>query len=766
MKKYVVLPVILFCMASSTIFAQDWDKIGWQGGNTVGLIKHGSKLLCATEHDGIYQSTDDGESWRAFNTGLPISISSHTSEYFQQSDNYAFFITGDSGLSRAFYRLHKDGSSWEKVIVTAEDDESPFRLVPTGGDTILAMMDGDLSFDGHTMSVYLSPDGGSTWQNVSAFLPTFLYNANAAASKYGVALFTESIDTATFDFVPSGVFYSSDRGVTWTVAGSGLPDSSSISAMGSSDDVLLAEVYAATNQISRFDGVYRSLDGGKTWQKSMQGIDSASNGYVFTFFTLDSILFTCMQVNTYKSTNHGSDWEEVLTDYNDIALFEAVSTASGILVCTGGGLGIADDELTASTQLTTYMDGVTADASWIHYAIDESVYGMSAYNILGNYMMRSLDNGGDWIYRNISPFAVSQCDWVYANEKYYMGGVDVSSSEPLIFMSEDPNTDLAAIPTLAVDGYVSSLDVSGDTIVAGTSALDASRGYIHLSTDNGFTWKNVTPSTLSSNSEIELVKIFDGKFYVTNSSGKLYASSTQGKTWYSTFTGLTTNFSIKSIFVHKGALYIAGNIDLGFDGDEPTLFMTTNSGLSWTQILSNLSPTQYISQVKSVDDVLHLTTSPNLSLFNHSDYSQLLVSHDDGVTWKQIGSRLPDGSNMAIGSNYIFAFGAGGAYRIPRSLASVNNEDVLANNIIRIATVNPNPFHSELNLMYQLDVAQHVAITVYNVLGHEVYSLDYEWSDKGNHTLMINTHNWASGSYYIRLSTPSGEIKTVKVIKE
>jgi photosystem II stability/assembly factor-like uncharacterized protein len=766
MKNHFFLPLIVCSFLSSLLYGQDWEKIGWSGGNTNSLIRLGSSLLCATEYDGVYRSTDEGESWTVLNTGLPISISSRTSVYLVHSDNYAYFLTGDSALTRALYRLHTNGSSWQKLVIPAEDDEKPFRLVPTGGDTILAMMDGDLSFDGHTMSVYLSPDGGTTWQNVSASLPTFLYNANAAASKYGVGLFTESFDTATFDFVPSGVFYSSDRGLTWSTAGSGLPDSSSITDMGSSDDVLLAGVEVTTNQTARFDGIYRSLDGGKTWQKSMDGVDSAANSYVFTFFKLDSVLFACMEVNTYKSTNHGADWIEVLTDYNDIALFEAVSTTNGILVCTGGGLGIADDELTTSTLLTKSMNGIIADASWIHYAIDESLFGMSIYGVLGNYMMRSEDNGGDWIYRNISPMAISQCEWVYANEKYYMGAANISTSEPMLFVSVDPNTDLTAFPTLAVDGYIRSLDVSGDTIVTGTSALDASRGYIHLSTDDGVNWKNITPSTLSSNSEIELVKIFDGKFYVTNANGKLYASSTAGKTWYSTFTGLASSFTVKSIFAHKGALYIAGNIDLGFDGDEPALFMTTNSGLSWTQIQSNLSPSQYISQVKSVDNVLYLTTSPNFSLFNHSDYSQLLVSHDDGQTWKQLGSRLPDGSNFVVGSNYVFAFGACGAYRIPRSLASVNEETASTSNTIQFASVYPNPVYSELTIVYSLGLAQPIAITVYNLLGQEIETVENEWSDKGNHTITINTNNWASGSYYVRLSTPSGEIKTVKVIKE
>lgn len=40
------------------------------------------------------------------------------------------------------------------------------------------------------------------------------------------------------------------------------------------------------------------------------------------------------------------------------------------------------------------------------------------------------------------------------------------------------------------------------------------------------------------------------------------------------------------------------------------------------------------------------------------------------------------------------------------------------------------------------------------------------YKPKGDNTSHFDTRTWTSGSYYIRMSTLGGEVKTVKVIKE
>jgi hypothetical protein len=77
-----------------------------------------------------------------------------------------------------------------------------------------------------------------------------------------------------------------------------------------------------------------------------------------------------------------------------------------------------------------------------------------------------------------------------------------------------------------------------------------------------------------------------------------------------------------------------------------------------------------------------------------------------------------------------------------------------------------NPFTDLLELHYQLDRSAMTRIEICDVLGKPVYSEGQGYQDEGDHTVTLSTVDWPSGSYYVRLSTPSGEVKTVKVIKE
>jgi hypothetical protein len=47
-----------------------------------------------------------------------------------------------------------------------------------------------------------------------------------------------------------------------------------------------------------------------------------------------------------------------------------------------------------------------------------------------------------------------------------------------------------------------------------------------------------------------------------------------------------------------------------------------------------------------------------------------------------------------------------------------------------------------------------------------MYSEDHGNKAVGEHRLSLATSDWPTGSYFVRLSTPSGEVKTVKVMKE
>ena len=87
-------------------------------------------------------------------------------------------------------------------------------------------------------------------------------------------------------------------------------------------------------------------------------------------------------------------------------------------------------------------------------------------------------------------------------------------------------------------------------------------------------------------------------------------------------------------------------------------------------------------------------------------------------------------------------------------------------NPISEAIVIPNPIKDEMELRYKLTEGALVKIEIYNALGKQMYSMAQGYKPKGDNLHHFDTRTWSSGSYYIRMTTLSGEVKTVKVVKE
>ncbi|WP_374957257.1 T9SS type A sorting domain-containing protein [Gilvibacter sp.] len=72
----------------------------------------------------------------------------------------------------------------------------------------------------------------------------------------------------------------------------------------------------------------------------------------------------------------------------------------------------------------------------------------------------------------------------------------------------------------------------------------------------------------------------------------------------------------------------------------------------------------------------------------------------------------------------------------------------------------PNPAHSYFKL--EIPVGLGAQVQIFNTLGQQLYQRNL----KGDPTLQINTTNWAAGTYFVRLTTTSGQVLLNKLIKE
>ncbi len=107
-----------------------------------------------------------------------------------------------------------------------------------------------------------------------------------------------------------------------------------------------------------------------------------------------------------------------------------------------------------------------------------------------------------------------------------------------------------------------------------------------------------------------------------------------------------------------------------------------------------------------------------------------------------------------LGVGYLRQYSSGVAY-IPKT-----------SNIIGKITASPNPFGDEVELQYSLNEGAATRIEVYDALGKLIWDNGQGYRALGKYSVKIPTKSWSSGTYYTRVLTVGGEVKTVKLIHE
>lgn len=167
------------------------------------------------------------------------------------------FASSGSGIavkpgSKAVWKSDDTGQTWRLVASPAVyigADCCGLLVDPNDPDTVFAII-GNVGIGGGGDQVMRTTDGGLTWTDVR--LP-------------GLSVAFSSIPTSPTTFVAAlyggGLVVSTNRGDRWSSMRNGLPEASEVTSVVA-DPRRLTTLFAGT--ASR--GVYRSLDGGKTWR--------------------------------------------------------------------------------------------------------------------------------------------------------------------------------------------------------------------------------------------------------------------------------------------------------------------------------------------------------------------------------------------------------------------------------------------------------------------------------------------------------------------
>lgn len=242
-------------------------------------------IVYAATDLGVYRSANGGANWSPMNTGLMnFDVLALRVDPLTPTTLYA--ANGIGGVFKstnaaASWSTINAGLPGASVLAVAVDPQIPTTLyatTPAGG-------------------VQKSIDSGGSWADANVgILPNTSMTALAIDTQSPATVYAGS---------NRGVFKSVNRGATWAATGSGPPDVRSLAVDPQSPTV----VYAGTT----IDGLFKSSDGGNSWNASNAGLSMFMVNAVAVDATAPGTLYVggtnvFLGAGVYKSTDAGASW--------------------------------------------------------------------------------------------------------------------------------------------------------------------------------------------------------------------------------------------------------------------------------------------------------------------------------------------------------------------------------------------------------------------------------------------------------------------------
>jgi len=385
-----------------------------------------------------------------------------------------------------------------------------------------------------------------------------------------------------------GVYRSSDGGRTWNFLG---PQDGIMTIVSDSDGHLYAGAWSS---------VYRSTDDGLTWEQLINGLPTAWVEHLFV--DRNDHLFAGTTFGVLRSTDGGDTWISIGppgAPTNGFYLTGMDMNQYGWILLSGlhEGVYITRDE--GSTW--SYLFGAGRFISAVSF---DSSDGLLAGNKSGE-VLRSSDRGNTW--RHLNPgywFSEVSSFGLNASNEIFVGTVNGG-----IFQTNDlgqswtqTNTGLEEANT-----YMVKTNSRGDLFAR-------TRNFIYRSTNQGEMWM---PTNFGDDAEAGFAIAPNDDIFASTSFLPGARSTDCGATWTNIFNGVCCYISSFGFGLDGSVLAVAGD-----------LYRSTDNGDSW-QMQSD------------VDNLISLAVAPTGSLFGGTIFGGILRSTNNGLTWDSVGAGVP-----------------------------------------------------------------------------------------------------------------------------
>ena len=191
------------------------------------------------------------------------------------------------GWGSGLYRSRDGGGSWEQVGLSASEHIGRILVHPGAGNTVLVAAEGPLWSAGGERGVYKSTDGGGSWRQVLAF------DEHTGATDIEFAPGNPDVVYAAayqrrrhiWGFMAggpsSGIYKSTDGGDSWREVTAGLPSGDmgkiGLAVTPADPDIVYATIEANAEE----RGFYRSTDQGESWERRNSYISGGTGPHYY-----------------------------------------------------------------------------------------------------------------------------------------------------------------------------------------------------------------------------------------------------------------------------------------------------------------------------------------------------------------------------------------------------------------------------------------------------------------------------------------------------
>jgi photosystem II stability/assembly factor-like uncharacterized protein len=582
--------------------------------------------------DGIYKSTDAGKTW----THLGLRDGQQVAQLAVDPRNPDRFFVAVAGHpygpneERGIFRSLDGGKTFEKVLYRDENTGGgDVQIDPTNSNVVYATLwesrEGpweNSTWNGTNGGIFKSTDGGKTWNQLRRGLPEKIVQANLAVAPSSPKTLLATVKT----LVASNIFRSEDGGESWVKITDDARPSAGIGGgelpVVRFDPKNPAIVYSASVVC------WKSIDGGKTWEgwRGAPGGDDYQNIWINP--DNSNIILLGSDQGAIITVNGGQSWSTWYNQPTAQLYHVSADNAFPYRLYSGqqesGSVGIA----------SRGSDGVITFRDWHPVAAEEYGYvvadPLDPDVIYGGKLTRYDRRTGQG--QGILPVPLRSSDFrMLRTQPVVFSPVDphlLFFSGNTLWQTRDGGRNWQQIsPDLTRKTYELPASIGkyradptaaakqrGVIYAVAPSPLDVNRiwcgtddGLIHLTTNGGKTWNDVTPPAISAWQKISIIDAgaFDANTAYTavntlrldDVRPHIYRTHDGGKTWTEIVRGISEGQTVNVVredTQRKGLL---------FAGTERAVYVSLDDGDNWESLRLNMPATSIRDLIVKGDDL-------------------------------------------------------------------------------------------------------------------------------------------------------------------